>query len=78
MTVTEFLGRGLTHTHGLYIMYEDDRPCNGQDVDKVIWAELPDREKFPVLFELVSKFMILGPCDKNSPCHRGRSNCKSG
>ena len=33
------------------------------DYDKVIFAEIPDKEKFPVLHDLVIKHMLHGPCD---------------
>lgn len=37
------------HGHGLYILIQEDR-LNPNDVDRVIWAEIPDRNKFPKLF----------------------------
>ena len=42
-----------------------------ESIDNVIFAELPDKEKYPRLFEAITKFMMHGPCGKsnpNSPC----------
>ena len=62
------------HGHGLYILIQEDR-LNPNDVDRVIWAEIPDRNKFPKLFALVQKLMIHGPCKKGSKCWRNGNNC---
>lgn len=78
MTVREFQGRGLTHTHGLYIMKPQDQPTTPEDIDKIIWAYYPDPEKYPELYELVKKFMVHGPCDKLSSCHKRDGKCKHG
>ncbi|XP_052122501.1 uncharacterized protein LOC113215211 [Frankliniella occidentalis] len=78
MTVREFQGRGLTHTHGLYIMKPEDAPNCSADIDKIICAHFPDERKDPQLFDLVRKFMVHGPCDSNSPCHKKTGKCKHG
>jgi len=54
-SVNEFQGRGLTHRHLLLIMKKEDTPSCGADIDRLIWAFLPDQNKFPELFSLVSK-----------------------
>ncbi|XP_028801370.1 uncharacterized protein LOC114756588 [Neltuma alba] len=67
----EFQKRGLPHAHILLFLDKNDRPKDANDVDKVISAEIPDEEQDPVLFELVEKFMVHGPCghlNRKSPC----------
>jgi len=78
MTVREFQGRGLTHSHGLFIMKPQDTPSNEQEVDKIIWAFYPDPEEFPELFNLVRTLMVHGPCDDSSDCHKKQGKCKHG
>ncbi|XP_027124286.1 uncharacterized protein [Coffea arabica] len=49
------------------------------EYDKVVCAELPDRARYPHLYNLVVKHMIHGPCesmDKTCPCMRD-GTCKS-
>lgn len=41
------------------------------DIDKFIFAEIPDQELNPTLYNIVSNFMIHEPCgfaDRRSPC----------
>ena len=39
--VIEFQKRGLPHVHILVILSDDDRAVCSEDVDNVIWAQLP-------------------------------------
>ncbi|XP_020985850.2 uncharacterized protein LOC110274852 [Arachis duranensis] len=49
----------------------DDKYPTGEEIDQIISAEIPDREKDPVYFDAVEKHMMHGPCGnfrKQSPC----------
>ncbi|XP_071685017.1 uncharacterized protein [Lolium perenne] len=69
--VTEFQKRGLPHEHMLLIMRSDSKLTNPDGYDKVISAELPNKDFYPVLHALVVKHMLHGPCGalrKNCAC----------
>src|SRR6266540_6473208 len=69
--VIEFQKRGLPHTHILMILSPEDKPKTPKDFDKLVYAEIPDRNLQPKLYETISKNMIHGPCgylNPNSPC----------
>ncbi|XP_048565321.1 uncharacterized protein LOC125545433 [Triticum urartu] len=69
--VTEFQKRGLPHEHFLLIMDTDSKLTNPDGYDRVISAEIPDKDKYPILHALVIKHMLHGPCGtlkKNCPC----------
>uniref|UniRef100_A0A452XXE0 Helitron helicase-like domain-containing protein n=1 Tax=Aegilops tauschii subsp. strangulata TaxID=200361 RepID=A0A452XXE0_AEGTS len=69
--VTEFQKRGLPHEHILLIMKTNSKLASPDDYDRVISAEIPDKEKHPVLHDLVVKHMLHGPCGelkKSCPC----------
>jgi hypothetical protein len=52
----------LPHAHIMVFLNNEDKPRKAEDYDRFVCAELPDPEKQPKLFELVTKFMIHGPC----------------
>ena len=55
----------------------DDKISNPTNIDKFISAELPDKDKDPSLYALVTNLMIHGPCGSSnpkSPCMKG-NNC---
>ncbi|XP_016192871.2 uncharacterized protein LOC107633785 [Arachis ipaensis] len=67
----EFQKRGLPHAHILLFLHKDDKYPTAEDIDKIISAEIPDKELDPEYFEVVQKHMIHGPCGlarKDSPC----------
>ncbi|XP_028779075.1 uncharacterized protein LOC114735542 [Neltuma alba] len=67
----EFQKRGLPHAHIILFIEPCDKPKTAEDVDRIISAEIPDKDADPVLFELVTNFMMHGPCgcsNQKSPC----------
>ncbi|CAG8664175.1 7737_t:CDS:2, partial [Ambispora leptoticha] len=69
--VIEFQKRGLLHVHILMIMAPEDKPQTPEDFDRIVSAEIPDKDKQPKLYKTISKNMIHGPCgsiNPSSPC----------
>ncbi|KAF7826710.1 uncharacterized protein G2W53_017874 [Senna tora] len=67
----EFQKRGLPHAHILIWLNAEHKLTNEPLIDFIIYAEIPDQESNPRLYEPVKTFMIHGPCGldrKNSPC----------
>ncbi|XP_047268003.1 uncharacterized protein LOC124898400 [Capsicum annuum] len=63
--IVEFQKRGLPHIHLLLILEQGYKITSPDNYDKFIFAELPDKEEFPILHDLVVKHMMYGPCGKN-------------
>ncbi|XP_071741246.1 uncharacterized protein [Rutidosis leptorrhynchoides] len=67
--------RGLPHAHICIFLDERDKLPDPEDIDEYIWAELPDKDEDPELYQLVSELMIHGPCDTNGyPVYKRRDN----
>jgi Helitron helicase-like domain at N-terminus len=67
----EFQKRGLPHAHILLIMDHDDKIRDGEFMDNIICAEIPDRNIDPDLYDITISNMMHGPCGpahQNSPC----------
>ncbi|POM64849.1 Helitron helicase-like protein [Phytophthora palmivora] len=63
--------RGLPHAHILLITRPEDKLLTAEDVDRLVLAEIPDKEKQPQLYGTVVTCMLHGPCgdaNKNSLC----------
>nr|XP_027122232.1 uncharacterized protein LOC113739192 [Coffea arabica] len=77
--VIEFQKRGFPHAHLLLILKLGHKLLNPESYDKVVCAELPDKDRYPHLYSLVVKHMIHGPCgamDTSCPCMRD-GTCKN-
>lgn len=64
----EWQKRGLPHAHILIWLINKIRP---EEIDKIIVAEIPDKDIDPELFDIVTTNMIHGPCgsiNMHSPC----------
>ncbi|XP_074377930.1 uncharacterized protein LOC141719449 [Apium graveolens] len=71
MRVIEFQKRGLPHCHMLIWLHPQSRPQNVQQIDQLIYAEIPDKNMDPIGYNVVKAYMIHGPCGKDfsySPC----------
>jgi len=70
--VIEYQMRGLPHAHILVTFSKEDKPITFADYDKLVCAELPDREAEPELYETVTELHLHGPCgaslNPHSPC----------
>ncbi|XP_061993411.1 uncharacterized protein LOC133711277 [Rosa rugosa] len=78
--VVEFQKRGLPHVHMLVMLDENDKLNNPEDYDRILRAEIPDKDEETQLYDLVLKHMIHGPCgtlNQQSSCMKnGRCNKK--
>ncbi|XP_074271040.1 uncharacterized protein LOC141594960 [Silene latifolia] len=71
MYTAEFQKGGLPHVHILLFLHREDKFPNPESIDKIISAEIPDKEKNPRLYQIVSELMIHGLCgntNRQLPC----------
>ncbi len=59
--------RGLPHSHTLLFMAEQDKPRTPEQIDRVVSAELPDVSVNPILYDIVTRNLIHGPCGQINP-----------
>ncbi|XP_071651759.1 uncharacterized protein [Temnothorax longispinosus] len=79
--VIEFQKRGLPHLHLLAMLSDEDKPRLQEVIDMMVWAEIPDEEKYPELNAKVLKHMIHGPCgdfSRKYPCTGDDGKCSKG
>ncbi|XP_058741411.1 uncharacterized protein LOC131613788 [Vicia villosa] len=62
MYTIEFQKRGLPHAHILVFLHPQSKYPTPSDIDKIICAEIPDPAVHPALYDLVSAYMMNGPC----------------
>ena len=65
--VVEWQKRGPPHAHILGICDATYKQVGPEDYDKIMSAEIPDRNTHPVLHSIVTKFMMHGPCGIANP-----------
>ncbi|KMQ88100.1 hypothetical protein RF55_12473 [Lasius niger] len=50
-SVIEFQKRGLPHLHLLAMLSDEDKPRFQEVIDMMVWAEIPDEERYPNLMQ---------------------------
>ena len=78
MYTIEFQKKGLLHAHLLLFLHPSSKYPTPDDIDKIIYAEIPSPETQPELYKLVGKHMLHGPCglaNENSPCMNKQKHC---
>lgn len=75
----EFQKRGLPHAHILVFLEPEFRCSHPNKIDEIICAEIPDKDREPRLYNIVSSLMIHGPCGPQNdglPCMLNRKCTK--
>ncbi|XP_037049075.1 uncharacterized protein LOC119083457, partial [Bradysia coprophila] len=69
----EFQKRGLPHAHILVVLSTECKFRAAVEIDRVVWAEIPDLQTHPRLHGIVSQQMLHGPCGPR--CFGDDGNC---
>jgi hypothetical protein len=64
--VIEWQKRGLPHAHILIILHSDHKP-HTDEYNRMVFAELLDKDTHPTFFEVVTSYMLHGPCGTINP-----------
>ena len=59
----EWQKRGLPHCHMMIFLQNSDKPKTSEDYNRFLSAEFPDPVEQPILYELVKRHMVHGPCE---------------
>ena len=65
--VIEFQKRDLPQAHILIILANTTKPTELEDYDKLVCAELPNKDNFLELYEIICQSNVHGPCGSNYP-----------
>ena len=71
--VVEYQKRGLPHVHLLLTLKQNNKITTSDVVDKYISAEIPNPDENSILYNIVMKNMIHGPC--GDWCKNEKGNC---
>ena len=66
-----FKNVALSHCHMLIILSNDSKLRDSNDIDTIIYADIPDQATGPELFDIIKSSMVHGPCgalNKDSVC----------
>ncbi|KAF7835362.1 uncharacterized protein G2W53_010221 [Senna tora] len=72
----EFQKRGLPYAHILLWLAPEDKLATTSQIDSIIFAEIPNPNANPILYEVVKSFMIHGPCGASRKTSRCMVNGK--
>ena len=73
-----YQGRGYPHLHLLACLDAKDTPNSTTDFDKFVSARIPDPEKEPELYRLVTTYMYHRKCGRFNTSGKKDSCCKNG
>ena len=74
--VIEFQKRGLPHSHMLIWIEKHDAPQSAEEVDAIIFSEIPDKATNPRLHNIVISHGLCRALNQNSPCIDGNKCAK--
>lgn len=63
MANVEWQKRGLPHCH---LIFWQERKIQPDEIDTVIVSELPNQQNDPILYDIVTKNMVHGPCREHN------------